>query len=83
MRRQSSQADPGGPPDVPNVGMGQGGRSVCGTSWGNGNRLRPPWGSGISQVGNGLTANKRQPRAKHLLYMLPRVSNPQKMWRMD
>lgn len=83
MGTQGSQADPGGQPEVPNVGTGQGGCSVCGAGWGEGGELRPPWGSGISHVGNRLTANKRQPRAKHLLYMLPRVSNPQKMQRMD
>lgn len=40
-------------------------------------------GSGLSQIRSRLAANKRQPRAKYLLYMVPKVSNPPKMQGMD
>lgn len=59
MKTQGSHADLGSQPEVPDMGTGQGGRSVCGAGGGEGGGLRPPQGSVVSQVRNGLAVDKK------------------------
>lgn len=59
VKTQAGQSDLGSEPEVPTTGMGQGECSVCRAGRGEEGGLGPPQGSGISQVGNGLTANKK------------------------
>lgn len=62
------------PPEVPN-------RSSVGSRWTRGAQGWTYAQTGVEHVTirRLTTTNKRKPGAKHLLHMVPRVSNPQKM----